>query len=210
MLTVDFADVLCQIPAIGIPCAVLLDGKRTSSYRLRRIPGDIPESGMMDAGEVDAGNLQIVAVDIALMKCDNAVDDYFLVRASAIGIIGIFYDHVVFAVRERYGAILCVVHGRPNTGFRFEESLIAIGVELRDECGSSVLGDGGVLVEIVSIIHRDVVVLYGGLPVANVVVGVFVVCVLYLCFHQLIWQQLCAICTLSSITTSAKLPTWSW
>lgn len=47
---------------------------------------------MMDAGEVDAGNLQIVAVDIALMKCDNAVDDYFLVRASAIGIIQVDWE----------------------------------------------------------------------------------------------------------------------
>ena len=58
---------------------------------------------MMDAGEVDAGNLQIVAVDIALMKCVNAVADYFLVRASAIGITEGFHRKMKLIQRRAYG-----------------------------------------------------------------------------------------------------------
>ena len=72
MLTIYLADVLCQIPAIGIPCAVLLDGKRTSSYRLRRIPGEEPQAGMITASEVAACNLQVASVQIALVQLSAA------------------------------------------------------------------------------------------------------------------------------------------
>lgn len=77
MLTVDFADVLCQIPAIGIPCAVLLDGKRTSSYRLRRIPGEEPQAGMITASEVAASNLEVTSVQESLVQRYSTIDGNF-------------------------------------------------------------------------------------------------------------------------------------
>ena len=45
VLSVDFADVLRQVPAVGIPGGVFLDGQRAGGYGLGRVPGDEPECG---------------------------------------------------------------------------------------------------------------------------------------------------------------------
>ena len=63
---VHFADVFGQIPAVGVPGAVELDGQRTRGDGLGRVPGDEPEGRVRGAGEVDAGNLQVTTVDITL------------------------------------------------------------------------------------------------------------------------------------------------
>ena len=58
------------IPAVGEPGAVLLDGQRAGGYGLGRIPGDEPQGRVVAAGEIDAGYLEIAAVDVALLKRD--------------------------------------------------------------------------------------------------------------------------------------------
>ena len=55
VLSVELADVFGQIPAVCVPCAVLLDSQRAGGYRLGGIPGDEPECRMVTAGEVTAG-----------------------------------------------------------------------------------------------------------------------------------------------------------
>ncbi len=57
MLPVELADVFGQIPAVCVPCTVLLDGQRAGGYRLGGIPGDEPECRVVTAGEVTAGDL---------------------------------------------------------------------------------------------------------------------------------------------------------
>ena len=59
IVAVDFADVLGEIPAVGVPGAVLLDGQRSGGNGLGGIPGDVPESRVRGAGEVDTGDLQV-------------------------------------------------------------------------------------------------------------------------------------------------------
>ena len=45
----------------------------------------------MAAGEVDAGNLQIAPIDVALVERDAAIDAHLLVRAAAHRIVGAFH-----------------------------------------------------------------------------------------------------------------------
>ena len=40
---VEFADVFGEVPAVGVPRAVFLDGQRSGCYRLSRVPEDVPE-----------------------------------------------------------------------------------------------------------------------------------------------------------------------
>ena len=68
VLAVELADVLGEVPAVGVPGAVELDSQRTGGDGLSRIPGDIPQGGVVAAGEVDAGNLQVTAVDVTLVE----------------------------------------------------------------------------------------------------------------------------------------------
>ena len=63
----------------------------------------------MAAGEVDAGNLQIASIDVALVERDAAIDAHLLVSAAPHRIVGAFYDRVAFAVGEGHGAVLIVV-----------------------------------------------------------------------------------------------------
>lgn len=106
---VEFADILRQIPAIGKPGTIDLDSKRAGGNGLCRIPCDVPESRVMAAGEVDAGNLEIAAVDVTLVKHDAAVVCYLLVRAAPHGIILTFDHGASFGFGEAHGAVLCIV-----------------------------------------------------------------------------------------------------
>lgn len=76
MLTVDFADVLCQIPAIGIPCAVDLNSQRAGGNGLCRIPCNMPQAGMVTACKVATSDLLITAIDEALTGHGNASCKY--------------------------------------------------------------------------------------------------------------------------------------
>ena len=59
----------------------------------------------MAAGEVDAGNLQVIAVDVALVERDATIDAHLLVRAAAHRIVGAFHDRVAFTIREGHGSL---------------------------------------------------------------------------------------------------------
>ena len=83
MLAVDFADVLRQIPAIGEPCAIFLDSKRASGYRLRRIPRDKPQAGMVTACKVAASNLEVAAIQESLVQRYTTIDGHLLGSSAA-------------------------------------------------------------------------------------------------------------------------------
>ncbi len=59
---------------------------------------------MIAAGEVDAGNLQIATVDVALVQSDTAVGCHLLVRAAPHRIVGAFHHRVTFRVDEGHRA----------------------------------------------------------------------------------------------------------
>ena len=98
----------------------------------------------MATGEVNAGNLQITAVDVALMERSAAIDDYFLISSAPHGIIGAFNHGAGGFVGEADGAVLCVVDGSPNTGLCLDDGLIAVGIKLRQEETLIILHNAGV------------------------------------------------------------------
>ena len=95
--------VLGEVKAVGIPCAVLLDSQRAGGDALRGVPAEQPHTGMMAAGEVNAGNLQVATINIALVQCDIAIKGDALVGAAAHGVVGAFnhYTRVRIAERDR-------------------------------------------------------------------------------------------------------------
>ena len=86
-----------------------MESQRTGGDRLRRIPGDEPKTRVVTACEVDAGNLQIAAVDVALVERDAAIDAHLRVRAAAHRIVGAFHHGAGVGIREGHGTILGVV-----------------------------------------------------------------------------------------------------
>ena len=139
---------------------------------------------MVAAGEVDAGNLQVAAIDVALVERYTAVDGQFLIRATAHGVVCTFDHRAAITVGEGDRAIFGIVHGSPDTRFGLNERLVAVSIELRGECSGTVLGDGGVLVECVGIVHGDIITFSGLLAVADVVVGVLVLLAIHRSFQQ--------------------------
>ena len=83
----DFTHVFGEVQAVGVPCAVFLDGQRTGGDALRGGLGDEPEGRMVTAGEVNAGNLQIASINIALVQCDVSIEGDALVGAAAHGVV---------------------------------------------------------------------------------------------------------------------------
>jgi hypothetical protein len=81
----------------------------------------IPESCVMAASEVDAGNLQVTAIDVALVERDAAIDAHLLVRAAPHRIVGAFHDRIAFTIREGHGAVLGVVSALPVDGRQKEQ-----------------------------------------------------------------------------------------
>ena len=133
VLAVELADVLRQIPTIGVPGAVLLDGQRAGGYGLRRVPGDIPQRGVVAAGEVDAGHLQIAAVDIALVQRHIIAHSYLLGGAAAHVVIGAVHGGAARGIDpvEIDGAVLGVVVHRPDTGAGLHAGLVTIRIKSR-------------------------------------------------------------------------------
>ena len=85
----DFADVLGQIPAVGVPGAVFADGKRTRGNGLSRVPGEEPQAGVAGAGEVATCELQVTAVEVALVKRDAAIRCHLFGGAASVGVVGV-------------------------------------------------------------------------------------------------------------------------
>ena len=108
---VELADVLGEIPAVCVPRAVDSDSQRASGYGLGGVPRHEPHDRMMAAGEVDTGDLQIAAVDVALVERDAAVDGYLFEGSSPHGIVLTFDNRVAFTVGEGNRAIFGVIDG---------------------------------------------------------------------------------------------------
>ena len=66
--TEDFADVFRDVVTVGKPRSVLLNRKRARRRRLSRIPGYEPQSRMRRARQIKRRNLQIPAIDVAVVK----------------------------------------------------------------------------------------------------------------------------------------------
>ena len=177
--TEDFAHVLGEVKAVGVPSAVFLDGKRAGGDGFGGIPGDEPKTRVVTAGEVDAGDLQVPTVQVTLVQRDGAVGCYLFVRAATHAIVSAFYHGTGFFISEAYGSIFGVVDGAPDTCFGLDKRLVAIGIELWDERCGTIFRDGGVLVELTRRVlcaacHAGAGFDSGG-AVAYVVIGVFVV-----------------------------------
>ena len=84
---VGFPDVLGEIPAVGVPCAVLLDGQGAGGNILCRVPGDEPEAGMVGALAVAACDLQVAPVEEAVAGGDDAVFRHHLGGAAPPGVV---------------------------------------------------------------------------------------------------------------------------
>ena len=83
----DFAHVLGEVKAVGVPCAVLLDSQRAGGDGVHRVPCYQPKAGMGGAGEVDAGDLQVTSVQVTLVQRDGVVDGYLLEAATAHAVV---------------------------------------------------------------------------------------------------------------------------
>ena len=85
----DFADILRQVPAVGVPGAVFADGQGARGNRLSRVPGEEPQTGVVTASEVATSELQVTAVDVALMKRDAAIRCHLFGGAASEGVVGV-------------------------------------------------------------------------------------------------------------------------
>ena len=54
---------------------------------MRGVPAEQPHTGMVATGEVNAGNLQVASVNIALVQRDITIEGNALVGAATHGII---------------------------------------------------------------------------------------------------------------------------
>ena len=63
----DFAHVLGEVKAVCVPSTVFLDGQRSGGNGLGGIPRYEPKRRVVAAGEVDAGDLQVTAIQVALV-----------------------------------------------------------------------------------------------------------------------------------------------
>ena len=145
VVAVELADVFGQIPAVSVPCAVLLDGQRAGGYRLGGIPGDEPECRVVAAGEVTAGDLQVASIEVSLMERYFSVYCYLFGGAAAHVVIGTFDDRVRLRIVEAYGAVFGIVGDAPDTCGGFHQRLVAIGIE-----GGGEITHGGVLIQLIS------------------------------------------------------------
>ena len=144
-----FADVLGEIPAVGVPGAVFAYSKGARCDGLGGVPSEKPERRMGGTGEVATGNLQIAAVDVSLMKRYIAVGCYLFRSSAPHGIIAAFDDCSTVPAREANRSIFRIVLHRPDARGGLDQRLIAIRIKNGNESRVLVLLDGGVLIEFI-------------------------------------------------------------
>ena len=105
----DFADVFRQVVAVGEPRAVLLERKRTRRNRLRRIPSDEPQRRMRRTRQIERRNLQVAAIDIAVVERRCSRNRHFLFEAAALRIVSAVDDRLRFRVLKTNRTIFAVV-----------------------------------------------------------------------------------------------------
>ena len=165
----DFADVFGEVPAVGVPGAVFADGKGARGDGLSGVPRDEPERGVGGAGEVTTGDLQVAAVNVALVEGDAAVGGYLLGGAAAHGVIAALDDGGAIGTGEAHGAVLGVVLHAPDAGGGLHRGLVAICIE-----GGGEIAHDGVLIQLIGRVRRHFLTLGGCVSIADVVVGVAV------------------------------------
>ena len=111
----DFADIFGNVVAVGEPRAVFLNGKRTRRRRLRRIPGNEPKSRMRRASQIKRRNLQIPAIDVAVVQRRCSRDRHFLLEAAALRVISAFDDRLRFRILKAYRTIFSIIFNRPRS-----------------------------------------------------------------------------------------------
>ncbi len=164
---------------VGVLGAVFADGQGARGNGLSRIPGEQPQAGVAGAGEVATGDLEVAAVDVALMEGDVTVGCHLLGGAAAMGVVAAFDDRCLVFTGEANGAVFRVVLHTPDTGGGLDQRLIAICIEGGSEDRFLVLLDGCILIKFIGRVrctacHAGALFESGG-AVADVVVGVAVV-----------------------------------
>ena len=104
----DFADVFRDVAAVGVPRAVFLDRERARRRRLRRIPGHEPKGGVPGARQIHARDLQIPAIDVAVMERDRSRDRHFFEAAAALAVVAALDHGLRFRVFEAHRAVRAV------------------------------------------------------------------------------------------------------
>ena len=169
----DFRDVPGQIPPVGVPGAVLADGQRARSLRLRRVPEQEPSEGSADG--IYGGYLQVATVHVAQVAAHRPVDAHFAGVPPAHVVVGAFHHGFGAFIDEAHRAVFRVVGDLPDAGGCPDQCLIAVRVVNRFKGGFFSALDGGVLVERAGCVGgRFFRVFPRGFPVADVVVTVAV------------------------------------
>ena len=111
----DFTDVFREVVAIGEPRAVFLNRKRTRRRRLRRIPGYEPKSRMRRASQIKRRDLQIPAIDVAVVQRRRSRDRYFFEVATTLRVVAAFHCCIRFFITETHRTIRAVVGDLPRS-----------------------------------------------------------------------------------------------
>ena len=141
----DFRDVPGQIPPVGVPGAVLADGQRARSLRLRRVPEQEPSEGSADG--IYGGYLQVATVHVAQVAAHRPVDAHFAGVPPAHVVVGAFHGCPAVLAFEFHGPVFGVVGDLPDSGGCPDQCLISVRVVNRFKGGFFSALDGGVLVE---------------------------------------------------------------
>ena len=144
---VGFPDVLGEIPAVGVPGGILLDGQGAGGNILCRVPGNEPETGVGGALAVAAGYLQIATVEEAVAGGDDAVFRHHLGGAAAHVVVSTGHAHAIVVLGEKDGAVLGVIGDIPDTRAGLDAGLVAVVIVGGCEDIVRLVLDGGVLVE---------------------------------------------------------------
>ena len=145
-----FTHVLGEVQAVGIPCAVLLDGERTRGDGLGGVPRYQPKRGVVATGKVYTGNLQVTAVDVALMERYGPVGHNLFKGSEAHGVVCALdggYRAVLIHARQVCRAVFRIIGNGPVTSLRLNLRLVAIGIKHRDEKRVFILANHHILVE---------------------------------------------------------------
>ena len=147
-----------------------MDGQRAGGYGLSWVPGDEPQAGVVAAGEVTAGYLEITTVEVALVKGDASVYCYLFGGAAAHVVIGAFDDGVRHRVTEAHRAVFGIVGDGPDTSGGFHQRLVAVGIE-----GGGEIAHSSVLIQLIGGIACGDFAFCCRVSIADVVVVVGVV-----------------------------------
>ena len=131
--TEDFADVFREVVAVGEPRAVFLNRERTRRRRLSRIPGDEPQSGMCRARQIERCDLQVPAIDVAVVQRRRSRNRHFLFKTATLGIVSAFDDGLRFRVLKTCRTIFTVVGDAPRSRGGLNRSHVPVCVTTRIE-----------------------------------------------------------------------------